>query len=54
MFFRRKGWLRQEFDEKLINQIQHLKRDWDHNNHLLENSVQSVWPSECANQNFGS
>ena len=29
MFFRRKGWLREEFDEKLIKQLSDLKEDWD-------------------------
>jgi hypothetical protein len=38
MFFRRKGKLRKEYDEKLINQIHLLKKEWDHQNHLLDNS----------------
>ena len=38
MFFRRKGWLRQEFDERLVHQINHLKKEWDHHNHLQDNS----------------
>ena len=29
MFFRRKGWLREEFDEKLIKQFNDLKEHWD-------------------------
>ena len=28
MLFRRKGWLRKEYDEKLITEIQTLKREW--------------------------
>ena len=27
MFFRRKGWLREEFDEKLIKQFSDLKEE---------------------------
>lgn len=40
MFFRRKRKrkLRKEFDEKLINQILRLKKEWDNQNHLLEKS----------------
>jgi hypothetical protein len=39
MFFRSKGKLRKEYDEKLIKQIHHSKKEWDHQNHLLENSI---------------
>ena len=39
MFFRSKGKLRKEYDEKLIKQIHHSKREWDHQNHLLDNSI---------------
>ena len=38
MFFRRKGWLRAEFDEKLIEQINELKKSWDHQNSLYKKS----------------
>ena len=38
MFFRRKGWLREEFDEKLIQQLKGLKENWDRQSALLENS----------------
>nr|WP_295975637.1 YaaL family protein [uncultured Bacillus sp.] len=38
MLFQRKGKLRKEFDERLINQIQLSKKGWDHQNHLVDNS----------------
>ena len=38
MFFRSKGKLRKEYDEKLVRQIDHSKKEWDHQNHLLDNS----------------
>ncbi|MCQ6277496.1 YaaL family protein [Bacillus sp. V3B] len=38
MFFRRKGWLRAEFDEKLIEQINEAKKRWDHQNILYKKS----------------
>ena len=38
MFFRRKGWLRGEFDEKLIKQLSDLKEDWDRQSALQEKS----------------
>ncbi|WP_394239589.1 YaaL family protein [Niallia oryzisoli] len=38
MFFRRKGWLRAEFDEKLLVQLNRLKREWDHQSTLTKKS----------------
>jgi len=38
MFFRRKGWLRSEFDEKLIDQLKRRKKEWDRQNDLNEQS----------------
>ena len=38
MFFRRKGWLREEFDEKLIKQFSDLKENWDRQSDLQEKS----------------
>jgi hypothetical protein len=43
MFFRRKGWLRKEFDEKLINQLEVLKKQWQNQKSLVEKSFD---PSE--------
>jgi len=39
MFFRRKGWLRAEFDEQLVTQLDQLKKDWDRQNTLYEKSI---------------
>ncbi|RBP86071.1 uncharacterized protein DUF2508 [Cytobacillus firmus] len=38
MFFRRKGWLRSEFDEKLLNQLNRIKTDWNNQKSLVEKS----------------
>lgn len=38
MLFRRKGWLRTEFDQILIEQIKRLKKEWDRQNSLNEQS----------------
>ncbi|AIE58551.1 YaaL family protein [Bacillus methanolicus] len=43
MFFRRKGWLRKEFDEKLICQLEELKKQWRNQKALVEKSFD---PSE--------
>ncbi|MBM7694788.1 hypothetical protein JOC77_004265 [Peribacillus deserti] len=39
MFFRRKGWLRKEYDQRLIDQLEELKRSWLNQKALLEKSV---------------
>lgn len=39
MFFRRKGWLRKEYDEKLIIELQALKQNWINKQTLLAISV---------------
>ena len=36
MLFRKKGWLRKEFDEKLLTQLVGLKTDWDNQRSLIE------------------
>ncbi|WP_019244537.1 MULTISPECIES: YaaL family protein [Bacillus] len=36
MFFRRKGWLRKEYDEKLLLELQELKKNWLNKKTLLE------------------
>lgn len=38
MFFRRKKWLRSEFDEKLLEQLNRLKTDWNNEKSLVEKS----------------
>jgi Protein of unknown function (DUF2508) len=45
MFFRRKGWLRKEFDEKLLSQLTEYKEQWQKQKQLLEKSFD---PSEEA------
>lgn len=45
MFFRRKGWLRNEYDQKLIKQLELLKKDWLYQKSMLEKSVD---PSQDA------
>lgn len=45
MFFRRKGWLRNEYDQKLIEQLELLKNDWLYQKSMLEKSVD---PSQDA------
>ncbi|MGG1678728.1 YaaL family protein [Neobacillus sp. NRS-1170] len=36
MFFRRKGWLRKEYDEKLLIQLNKFKEHWQQEKLLLE------------------
>jgi hypothetical protein len=43
MFFRRKSWLRDEFDEKLINGLNEYKKNWQQQKQLLDKSFD---PSE--------
>ncbi|WP_163145276.1 YaaL family protein [Bacillus sp. 22-7] len=38
MFFRRRKWLRSEFDEKLLEQLNRLKTDWNNQKSLVEKS----------------
>jgi len=38
MFFRRKGWLRKEFDEKLLKQLDQFKEHWNRQKTLVEKS----------------
>ncbi|OLS33473.1 YaaL family protein [Bacillus sp. MRMR6] len=45
MFFRRKGWLRKEFDEKLLMQLSEHKDHWQNQKQLLDRSFD---PSEEA------
>ncbi|MBA2876923.1 YaaL family protein [Thermaerobacillus caldiproteolyticus] len=43
MFWRRKGWLRKQFNEKLINELQAMRDEWMEQKNLIEKSVE---PSE--------
>ncbi|WML50354.1 YaaL family protein [Neobacillus sp. PS3-34] len=43
MFFRRKGWLRKEYDEKLLQHMNDFKCEWQQQKMLLEKSFD---PSE--------
>jgi hypothetical protein len=45
MFFRRKGWLRKEFDQKLLTQLNGYKEYWQNQKQLLDKSFD---PSEEA------
>ncbi|PWW17145.1 uncharacterized protein DUF2508 [Cytobacillus oceanisediminis] len=38
MFFRKRGWLRREFDEKLLQQLNGLKAEWNNQKSLVEKS----------------
>ncbi len=43
MLFRRKGYLRKEFDENLVTLLEQLKQDWLREKRIVENSLE---PSE--------
>lgn len=43
MFFRRKGYLRKEFDEKFLEELQQLKNEWIQQKEIVEKSFE---PSE--------
>jgi len=43
MFFRRKGWLRKEFNDQLLTQMDQLKLSWNNQQGLLKKSFD---PSE--------
>ena len=48
MLFRKKGWLRKEFDEKLLDKVNELKDSWINQKHLLERSFEPS--SEAVSQ----
>ncbi|WP_409296392.1 YaaL family protein [Peribacillus sp. SCS-26] len=48
MFFRRKGWLRKEYDQRLISQLEELKRSWLNQKALLEKSVDPSHDIICS------
>jgi hypothetical protein len=39
MFFKRKGWLKKEFDEQLLATFINVKNDWLKQTNLVEKSV---------------
>lgn len=38
MLFRKKGWLRKEFDEQLLEKVNELKNSWNSQRQLLDKS----------------
>lgn len=42
MFFRKKGWLRKEYDEKLLQQLNELKGHWKNQSTLVEKSFDTT------------
>ncbi|MDF0729001.1 YaaL family protein [Cytobacillus sp. S13-E01] len=40
MLFRKKGWLRNEYDEKLLIQLEALKENWMQQKNIIERSVE--------------
>ncbi|WP_102273334.1 YaaL family protein [Cytobacillus massiliigabonensis] len=38
MLFRKKGWLRKEFDDQLLEKVNELKNSWNSQRQLLEKS----------------
>ena len=47
MFFRRKGWLRKEFDEKLLTQLNNNKEHWQRQKQLLDRSFDASEEAIC-------
>jgi spore coat polysaccharide biosynthesis predicted glycosyltransferase SpsG len=45
VFWRRKGWLKREFDEKLIKELEMVKNEWLKQKNLVEKVVE---PSEAV------
>ncbi|MGG6433030.1 YaaL family protein [Anoxybacillus sp. D401a] len=43
MFWKRKGWLRKQFNDQLIERLQHYRDEWMDKKELIEKSVE---PSE--------
>ncbi|MBP2243351.1 hypothetical protein J2Z40_003988 [Cytobacillus eiseniae] len=47
MLFRKKGWLRKEFDEKLLDKTNQLKDSWISQKTLIEKSFDPSIEAEC-------
>ncbi|MGF9893249.1 YaaL family protein [Priestia megaterium] len=43
MFFKRKGWLRKEYDDEFVKTFMQVKQEWSHKASMVERSVD---PSE--------
>ncbi len=43
MFFKRKGWLRKEYDDEFVKTFMQVKQEWSHKSSMVERSVD---PSE--------
>lgn len=43
MFFRRKGWLRKEYDKKLLLHLENIRQNWHQQKKLLDKCLE---PSE--------
>ncbi|OAS84260.1 MULTISPECIES: YaaL family protein [Metabacillus] len=40
MLFRRKGWLRTQYDQQLIQNLLNMKKEWNRQKQLIEKSVE--------------
>lgn len=38
MLFRRRGWLRKEYNERLLNQLNLMKSEWNREKNMVEKS----------------
>ncbi|MBO9131501.1 YaaL family protein [Bacillus sp. 165] len=47
MFFRRKGYLRKEFDENLVILLEQLKQEWLREKRIVENSLEPSYEVLC-------
>lgn len=43
MFWRRKGWLKRQFDQQLVEQLEAMRNEWMKQKDLIEKSIE---PSE--------
>ncbi|MCZ0756992.1 YaaL family protein [Anoxybacillus sp. J5B_2022] len=43
MFWRRKGWLKRQFDQRLVEQLEAMRNEWMKQKDLIEKSIE---PSE--------
>ncbi|MBB5326338.1 hypothetical protein HNQ34_003489 [Anoxybacillus tepidamans] len=43
MFWRRKGWLKKQFDQQLVEQLEAMRNEWMKQKDLIEKSIE---PSE--------
>ncbi|WP_428910302.1 YaaL family protein [Niallia sp. Krafla_26] len=50
MFFRRKGRLRAEFNERLVEQLSETKKNWDRQKDLFEKSIDPFGEMEIQSE----